>query len=66
MAKALSVELPVDDYDTFGGFVFGELGMVPHDGAKPVLENRGLHIQVLTVRNHRMVKARVTKTAPAA
>lgn len=66
VAKALSVELPVDDYDTFGGFVFGELGMVPHDGAKPVLENRGLHIQVLTVRNHRMVKARVTKTAPAA
>lgn len=64
VAKALSVELPVDDYDTFGGFVFGELGMVPHDGAKPVLENRGLHIQVLMVRNHRMVKARVTKTAP--
>lgn len=61
VALELGAELPVMDYDTFGGFVFGELGVVPHDGAKPALDSRGLHIQVIIVRNRRMVKARVTK-----
>lgn len=28
-AEALEVELPVEDYDTFGGFVFGIYGTIP-------------------------------------
>ena len=34
VADALDVELPVDEYDTFGGYIFGELGTVPDDGSQ--------------------------------
>lgn len=61
VARRLKVTLPVDDYDTFGGFVFGELGVVPEDGATPELEYGGLRIMVRAIRRHRMVSARVTK-----
>ena len=29
VAERLSIDLPVDDYDTVGGFVFGQLGRLP-------------------------------------
>ena len=32
MAKVQYVNLPVKEYDTFGGFVFACYGFVPEDG----------------------------------
>ena len=34
VARALDVTLPVDEYETFGGFVFGYLGTIPADGRR--------------------------------
>ena len=55
------VTLPVDEYDTFGGYIFGVLGSVPDDGSKFELDSDGLHIRVLRVSGHRVEGSIVTK-----
>ncbi len=50
VAMQLRVELPENDYDTFGGFVFGLLGSIPEDGSTPELEEYGLQIKSLKSR----------------
>lgn len=60
LAYQLGVTLPVDKYETFGGFVFGELGVVPNDNSRPELDVCGLHIKVLKIKQHRLLEAEVT------
>jgi len=58
VAEQLNIDLPdIEEYDTFGGFVFGMLGTIPADGATPELDILNLHIKVLSVKDHRMEKA---------
>ena len=61
-AQELGVPLPVDNYDTFAGFVFSLLGRIPEDGTKPELDVNGINIKILEIREHRLEKALVTKT----
>jgi putative hemolysin len=49
--------LPEDDYDTFGGLVFGLLGFIPEDGSTPELEGFGLSIKVTEIRDHQLERA---------
>lgn len=55
VAEELEIKLPVEEYDTFGGYIFGELGHIPEDGAKFLLEADGMEIQVERVENHRVI-----------
>jgi len=57
--KQLGVTLPEEDYDTFGGFVFGILGNIPDDGATPEIEEYGLVIKVQSIKDHRLESALV-------
>lgn len=57
VSSQLGVILPEDEYDTFGGFVFGMLGYVPEDGSTPELEVFGLNIKILQIKDHQMEKA---------
>ncbi len=58
--KALNVSLDADDeYDTFGGLVFGTLGRVPADGETPALALCGLDVRVLQVESRHMRLAQV-------
>lgn len=57
VADQLKMSLPLDDYETFGGFVFGMLGYVPDDGSTPELDVFGLSIKVLQITDHQMDKA---------
>ena len=57
VAEKLGVALPVDDYDTFGGFVFGTYGSIPDDGSQIELDAYSLHIKVTEIKDHRMEKA---------
>lgn len=57
VAEQLGVSLPEDDYDTFGGFVFGLLGTIPSDGSTPELEEYGLKIKVTKIKNDRLETA---------
>ena len=66
VAEALSMELPVDEYDTFGGLVFGNFGSVPEDGTTFEIEACGLAIKVTDVRDHQIEAALVCKAEPEA
>ena len=66
-ARELNVDLPLERYDTFGGFVFSLLGRIPEDcsitdGSQAELEEAGLKIKILEVREHRLEKALVSLT----
>ena len=60
VAEELHVELPVEEYDTFGGYVFGVLGSVPDDGSRFEMDTDGMHIRVFRVREHRIEGSIVT------
>ena len=61
VAEELELKLPVEEYDTFGGYIFGELGKIPDDGVKFVLETGGMKIRVEKVENHRIVDTVVSR-----
>ena len=64
VSEALGMELPVDEYDTFGGFVFGNYGSVPEDGTTFEIESCGLAIKVTDVKDHQIEAAIVCKAEP--
>lgn len=57
VSTELGVMLPEDEYETFGGLVFGLLGYVPDDGSTPELKAFGLDIKVTEVKEHQLEKA---------
>lgn len=57
--EQFDIELPVDDFDTFGGFVFGIYGQIPDDGTTFELETHSLHIEVTQIVDHKIEKATV-------
>lgn len=59
--KELDIKLPGDEYDTFGGYVFGTLGTVPQDGTEARLETDTLLIHATNIAEHRMRTAIVNK-----
>ncbi|MGN1231499.1 MAG: transporter associated domain-containing protein, partial [Anaerotignum sp.] len=66
VAEALEIALPVEEYETFGGYIFGMLGYIPDDGAEFMLEADCMKIQVERVENHRVMETVVKykKTVP--
>jgi putative hemolysin len=60
VSEQLGVLLPEDDYETFGGLVFGLLGYIPEDGSTPELEEFGLAVKVTEIVDHHLEKAIVT------
>lgn len=64
VAEALEVKLPLEEYETFGGYIFGVLGRIPEDGTKFVLEAEGMKIQVEKVENHRVLDTTVRYEKP--
>lgn len=57
VSKQLGVLLPDDEYDTFGGLVFGLLGSIPSDGSTPELEEYGMVIKVKEIKDRRLESA---------
>ena len=62
VAEALDLELPCDEFDTFGGYVFAKYGYIPEDGASFTLDADQMHIEVLQISEHRILSAMVTLT----
>ena len=57
VAEAPKVDLPVDEYDTFGGYIFGNYGTIPDDGSVFEIDLPPLHIKVTEIKDHRIKKA---------
>lgn len=61
ISELFEIPLPEDEFDTLGGMVFGELGIIPDDGETPEVEAYGLHIWVEEIADRRVEWARVKK-----
>lgn len=60
VCEELQVSIPDDEYDTFGGFIFGCLGSIPDDGSYFEIEANGMKISVDDVKDHCVVNAFVS------
>ena len=57
VSKHLGISLPDDDFDTFGGLVFGSIGTIPDDGSTLELQEYGLRIQITEIKGRRLETA---------
>ena len=65
MEAQLGVELPDEDYDTFGGMVFDSLESIPDDGEElEPITLAGLSIKIEKIQSHRIEWAKVCKLDP--
>jgi putative hemolysin len=55
--EEFKVDLPQEDYNTVGGFVFGELGHAPHEG--DTVEHNGLRFTVFETEGNRIERLEV-------
>ncbi|MFM1525085.1 MULTISPECIES: hemolysin family protein [Helcococcus] len=49
-----------EDYDTIGGFIIYHLGYIPEDGEKPSFNFENLRVEVLEVKDKRIMEAKIT------
>ena len=65
--EALDMDLPDEDYDTFGGLIFDELGMIPEEGSNfPPMELYGLQVKIERIEARRILWTLVCKLNPPA
>ncbi len=64
VAEELDIQLPIEDYDTFGGFVFSSYGSVPEDGTTFEIDIDNLHVSVTEIKEHRIESCIVTVNIP--
>lgn len=64
VAEAVGIELPVEKYDTFSGFVCGVLERVPEDGEQFRCHWKNMEIIVNQVRNHTVAEGIVHVQPP--
>ena len=54
VGETLGVELPTEEFETFGGYVFAEYGSIPQDGSEIELDAGPLHVKVTLISEHRV------------
>lgn len=64
VAEALGIELPVEEFETYSGYICGIIGRIPDDGSSFAVETERLKIQVHTVENHRIGATTATLLPP--
>lgn len=64
LEEVLGVDFKCEDYDTFNGLMFHELGRVPKDGSTVEFEVEGLKVQVTKIENHQIEEAIVVRKEP--
>ena len=57
--EELKLSLSREDCDTFGGYIFCLLGLIPDDGSRFTVESEELVIDVTEVEDHQIVSANV-------
>lgn len=63
--EQLDISLPVDEFDTFAGYILNQLGTIPDDGEKPEIMADNLQIKILQILDHRIISTKVTILPPA-
>lgn len=60
VSAALDIELPLDDFDTFNGYICSYLEQIPNDGESFDIETELLKVQVKNISNHMIDNALVS------
>ncbi|HHT65631.1 MAG: hemolysin family protein [Caldicoprobacterales bacterium] len=61
VTELINVALPVEEYDTLSGYVIGQLGQIPNEGEKPVVEMDNLVFKVEEIEDKTIAKIKVCK-----
>ncbi|KNZ40342.1 hemolysin family protein [Acetobacterium bakii] len=56
LIELIDVDLPIDDYETFSGFLIGLIGNIPSKGDVMEIEYQNLRIKILDVSDKRIEK----------
>ena len=59
--KILEVEIPDGDYDTLSGYLIEELGRIPEDSEKPVIETEKVTYKIEEYEDKRILKVKACK-----
>lgn len=59
--KILEVEIPDGDYDTLSGYLIENLGRIPQDSEKPVIETEKVTYKIEEYEDKRIVKVKACK-----
>ena len=60
--ETFGTEFPEEEYDTFGGLVFGRYGSIPDDDTEFTIEIDNISVYVTIIKDHKIVEAHVTVT----
>lgn len=52
--ESLGIPFPLEEYDTFSGYILGQYGSIPDDGEKFDIKIDNLEISVREMKNHRV------------
>ena len=61
LKKILQVKLPEGDYDTLSGYLIEELGRIPLDDEKPVIETEQVTYKIEEYEDKRIIKVKACK-----
>jgi CBS domain containing-hemolysin-like protein len=66
--ERFGLELPEEDFDTLGGYIFGMLGRVPLPGDEiaSLGDGGGLVLHVEEIEDRRITRVRLTRSVPVA
>ena len=59
--KLLDIEIPEGDYDTLSGYLLDELGRIPNEKEKPIIETENAVYKVEKTAENRIIKVKVCK-----
>ncbi len=59
--KLLDIEIPEGDYDTISGYLLEELGKIPSEKEKPVIETEEVTYKVEKVQDKRIIRIKACK-----
>lgn len=61
LKKILKVEIPEGDYDTLSGYLLNQLGRIPEDEEKPIIETKDVTYKIEEYEEKRIVKVKACK-----
>ena len=62
--KILDIEIPEGDYDTISGYLLEEIGRIPDDKEKVVVETKDVTYKIEKVKEKRIIKIKACKNEP--
>lgn len=60
VAATMKIELPTEEYETLGGYIFSTYGQIPDDKSKFETDIGQLHVSVLEIKEHCLNKAEIS------